>query len=123
MIGYTCVGTNDKDKALAFYDKLMGALGAKRLMEMERFVMWGVGFDKPGFAVTLPYDGQAATKGNGTMIALAMPNREKVDEIHKLALELGGTDEGAPGPRGGGGFYAGYFRDLDGNKLNAFFMG
>lgn len=123
MIGYTTVGTNDKDKAVAFYDKLFAALGAKRLMEMERFIMWGTGFDRPGFAIALPFNGQPASVGNGGMIALATNSREKVDEIHKLALELGGTDEGAPGPRGNGGFYAGYFRDLDGNKLNAFFMG
>jgi len=123
MIGYTTVGRNEKEKAEAFYDNLLGAVGAKRMMEMERFIMWGTGFDKPGFAISIPFDGQPATRGNGTMIALAVNSREKVDEIHKLALELGGTDEGAPGPRGGGGFYAGYFRDLDGNKLNAFFMG
>ena len=123
MIGYACVGTNDKEKAAAFYDKLFEALGAKRMMEMERFIMWGVGFDKPSFAIAVPFDGQPATKGNGTMISLAMPSREKVDEIYKLALELGGTDEGPAGPRGTGGFYAGYFRDLDGNKLNAFCMG
>lgn len=123
MIGYTTVGTNDKDRACAFYDKLFGALGAKRMMEMERFVMWGVGFDKPGFAIAIPYDGKEATVGNGCMAAIAVNSKEKVDEIHRLALEMGGKDEGAPGPRGGGGFYAGYFRDLDGNKLNAFFMG
>ena len=96
MIGYTTVGTNDKAKASAFYDKLLGALGAKRMMEMDRFIMWGVGFDKPGFAIALPFDGEPAARGNGTMIALAMPSREKVDEIYKLALELGGTDEGLP---------------------------
>lgn len=122
MIGYTSVGTNDKEKAVAFYDKLFAALGAKRLMEMDRFIMWGTGFDRPGFAIAIPYDGQPAARGNGTMIALAVNSKEKVDEIHKLALELGGTDEGAPGNRGPT-FYAGYFRDLDGNKLNAFFMG
>lgn len=122
MIGYTCVGTNDKDKAAAFYDKLLGALGAKRIMEFERFVMWGTGMDKPGFAIALPYDQKPATVGNGVMVAIAVNSKEKVDEIHKLALELGGTDEGAPGARAPT-FYAGYFRDLDGNKLNAFFMG
>lgn len=122
MIGYTTVGTNDKEKAAAFYDKLLGALGAKRMMEMDRFIMWGMGFDKPGFAISIPYDGKPQTVGNGVMIALAVNSKEKVDEIHKLALELGGTDEGAPGARAPQ-FYAGYFRDLDGNKLNAFFMG
>ncbi|HMY20174.1 MAG TPA: VOC family protein [Polyangium sp.] len=122
MIGYTTVGTNDKDKAAAFYDKLLGALGAKRLMEMDRFILWGTSFGQPGFAIAIPFDGQPATVGNGVMIALAVNSREKVDEIHKLALEMGGKDEGAPGNRGPT-FYAGYFRDLDGNKLNAFFMG
>ena len=122
MIGYTTVGTKDKDKAAAFYDKLFGALGAKRLMEFEKFIMWGTDMSRPGFAIALPYDGNAATVGNGVMIALAMPSRDKVNEIHKLALELGGTDEGAPGERGPT-FYAGYFRDLDGNKLNAFCIG
>lgn len=123
MIGYSVVGTNDMAKAGAFYDKLLGSIGAKRLMDMGRFVLWGTGFDKPGLAISTPFDGKAATVGNGVMIALAMGSREQVDALHKLALELGGTDEGAPGPRGTGGFYAGYFRDLDGNKLNAFCMG
>jgi catechol 2,3-dioxygenase-like lactoylglutathione lyase family enzyme len=122
MIGYTTVGTNDKDKAAAFYDKLLGALGAKRVMEFERFIMWSAGMDKPGFSISLPYDGKPQTVGNGVMIALAVNSREKVDEIYKLALELGGTDEGPPGARAPT-FYAGYFRDLDGNKLNVFFMG
>ncbi len=70
-----------------------------------------------------PHDGNAATVGNGMMVALAVDSQEKVNALHAKALELGGTDEGAPGPRGDSGFYAGYFRDLDGNKLNAFFMG
>ena len=122
MIGYTTVGTKDIAKAGAFYDKLFEALGAKRLMVMDRFIMWGTDFSRPGFSIALPYDGKEATVGNGVMVALAVNSREKVDEIHKLALELGGSDEGAPGARAPQ-FYAGYFRDLDGNKLNAFFMG
>lgn len=122
MIGYTTVGTNDKGRAAAFYDKLLGALGAKRMMEMDRFIMWGTDFSKPAFAIAVPFDGQPATVGNGVMIALAVNSREKVDEIYKLAMELGGKDEGPPGNRGPT-FYAGYFRDLDGNKLNVFFMG
>lgn len=122
MIGYTTVGTKDKEKAAAFYDKLFAALGAKRLMEFDKFILWGTSMDRPGFAIAIPYDGKEQTVGNGVMIALAVNSREKVDEIHKLALELGGTDEGAPGARAPT-FYAGYFRDLDGNKLNAFYMG
>jgi catechol 2,3-dioxygenase-like lactoylglutathione lyase family enzyme len=119
MIGYTTVGTNNLERAVAFYDDLLGALGAKRFMENERFVAWAVSPDQPAFSVTLPYDGRAATVGNGTMIALSVNSTEKVDAIYKKALELGGTDEGPAGPRSDG-FYAGYFRDLDGNKLNVF---
>jgi len=122
MIGYTTLGTNDLPRAAAFYDQLLGMLGAKRWMDYETFIAWSCAADKPALAVSKPYDGKAATVGNGTMVALLMDSKAKVDAIHKKAMELGGKDEGAPGPRGEG-FYAAYFRDLDGNKLNAFFMG
>ncbi len=122
MIGYVTVGANDLPRALAFYDKLFAALGAKRLMEFERGVAFGTSMEAPGFGVMTPFDGKAATVGNGSMVALVVDSKEKVHAIHKLALDLGGTDEGAPGQRGDG-FYAAYFRDLDGNKLNCFYMG
>ena len=120
MIGYTTVGTNNLEKAVAFYDALFSELGAGRFMEEETFVAWAVSPDQPAFSVCRPYDGNAATVGNGTMIALTVDSTDKVDKVHTLAMELGGQDEGAPGPRMEG-FYAGYFRDLDGNKLNVFF--
>jgi predicted lactoylglutathione lyase len=91
-------------------------------MATDQFIAWTVAPDKPGLSVTKPYDGNPATVGNGVMIALAVKEPAQVDALHARALELGGTDEGAPGPRGEGGFYAAYFRDLDGNKLNAFCM-
>ncbi|MBT8086159.1 MAG: VOC family protein [Woeseia sp.] len=119
MIGYTTVGTNDLAKAAAFYDALFKPLGGKRFMDFDTFIAWSVDPRKPGFAITHPHNGEAASVGNGVMIALAVDSPEKVDEMHKLALELGGTDEGQAGPRGET-FYAGYFRDLDGNKLNFF---
>jgi predicted lactoylglutathione lyase len=122
MIGYITLGTNDLARAAKFYDALLGTIGAKRFMESDRFVAWSVSPTAPGFGISKPYDGKPATVGNGVMIALVVDSREKVDGLYKKALELGGTDEGAPGPRFDG-FYAGYFRDLDGNKLNAFFMG
>jgi predicted lactoylglutathione lyase len=122
MIGYTTVGTNNLPRAADFYDALLGTIGAKRYMESDKFIAWIVSPKQPGFGVITPYNGQPATVGNGVMLALVMDSAAKVDALHKKALELGGTDEGAPGPRGEG-FYAGYFRDLDGNKLNAFFMG
>lgn len=121
MIGYVTLGANDVEKAAAFYDELLGLIGAKRFMETEKFVAWSTGPKSPALSVTTPFDGKAATVGNGVMVALAVDSTEKVDALHAKALELGGADEGAPGPRGGG-FYAAYFRDLDGNKLNAFHM-
>jgi catechol 2,3-dioxygenase-like lactoylglutathione lyase family enzyme len=122
MIGYVTLGTNNLPRAAAFYDALLGEIGAKRMMESDQFVAWSVKPDSPGLGVTQPFDKKAATVGNGVMVALAVDNKAKVDALHRKALQLGGTDEGAPGPRGEG-FYAGYFRDLDGNKLNFFVAG
>jgi catechol 2,3-dioxygenase-like lactoylglutathione lyase family enzyme len=119
MIGYALVGTKHLERAAAFYDEVLGVLGAKRAMQMERLVSWRTGPDDAGFGVCLPYDGQAASVGNGTMIALAASSPEQVKAIYNKAIALGGKDEGAPGARFGT-FYAAYFRDLDGNKLNAF---
>ena len=122
MIGYVTIGTNDIERAARFYDQLLAEIGAKRFMETETFIAWAVSPDAPALSVTQPFDGQPATVGNGVMVALLMDGKDKVDALHRKALELGATDEGAPGQRGDG-FYAGYFRDPDGNKLNAFFMG
>jgi catechol 2,3-dioxygenase-like lactoylglutathione lyase family enzyme len=119
MIGYTCVGTNDLDRAVAFYGELLGLLGAKVFFKTDRGVGWGVKPGQPMFSVMRPYDGRPATAGNGTMVALAASGPEQVQALHAKALALGGADEGAPGPRGGS-FYGAYFRDLDGNKLAAY---
>jgi predicted lactoylglutathione lyase len=119
MIGYVTLGTNDLKRAAAFYDALLGEIGAKRMMEGEAFVAWAVTPELPGLGLTKPFDKKAATVGNGSMVALAVDTAAKVNALHRKALELGGTDEGAPGQRSEG-FYAGYFRDLDGNKLNFF---
>ena len=121
MIGYTCVGTNDLDTAVHFYSELLGLLGAKPFFKTDRGVGWGVAPDQPMFSVLKPFDGQAATVGNGCMVALSAANPEQVQALHAKALALGGTDEGAPGPRGEKVSDA-YFRDLDGNKLAAFCM-
>jgi predicted lactoylglutathione lyase len=122
MIGYTTVGTNDLEKAVAFYDELLAVVGAGRMMEEDTFVAWAVAPDKPAFSVTIPNDGNAATVGNGMMIALAADSTDLVDAVYAKAIELGGSDEGPPGQRMDG-FYAAYFRDLDGNKLNIFYTG
>ena len=122
MLGYVTLGTNDMEKAARFYDELLAVLGAKRLMELDTFIAWGTDMSAPMLAIIKPFDKTPATVGNGVMIALSVPNQEQVKALYEKAIELGGTDEGEPGPRGEGGFYAGYFRDLDGNKLNAFCM-
>ncbi len=122
MIGYVTLGTNDLGRAAAFYDELLEELGAGRFMEEETFVAWAVAPDQPALSVTRPFDGKPATVGNGVMVALAVQNPDQVHALHAKAMELGGTDEGGPGPRGDSGFYAAYFRDLDGNKLSAFCM-
>ncbi len=122
MIGYVTLGTNDFARAAKFYDALLGTLGAKRAMDMETFIAWAAAPGQPMLSIIKPFDGKAATAGNGVMVALAVDSRAKVDAVYKKAMELGAKDEGPVGPRGDN-FYAGYFRDLDGNKLNVFFMG
>lgn len=126
MIGYITLGTNDLPRARAFYDALLAEMGVTRLMEFgERGSGWAAAMDKPMLCIMTPFDGRAANVGNGVMVGIAADSRETVDRIYKKALALGGTDEGAPGLRavGGEGFYAAYFRDLDGNKLDVFCYG
>ena len=122
MIGYVTLGTNDLPRAAAFYDALLAEIGGTRQMEFPRGYVWGTAPDRPGLSVVKPFDEKPATVGNGVMAAIAVDARDKVDRVHKKALELGGKDEGAAGPRGDN-FYAGYFRDLDGNKLSVFCYG
>ncbi|MEL7297712.1 MAG: VOC family protein [Pseudomonadota bacterium] len=117
MIGYVTLGTNRFDDSAAFYDELLGMLGAKRQMQDGSFIAWGKSPTEPWLSIIAPFDGKPATAGNGTMVAVMLESTALVDEAHAKALALGGSDEGAPGPRGEGGFYAAYWRDLDGNKL------
>lgn len=121
MIGYVTLGTADLKKSAAFYDAIAKEMGVGRMMDEDTFIAWGNMDGAPGVALSQPFDGKAASVGNGTMVALQASSKEQVDRIHAIALEQGGTCEGKPGDRGGG-FYAAYFRDLDGNKLNAFIM-
>lgn len=125
MIGYVTVGTADIKRGAKFYDALAKALDTPRMMgsEEEGFIAWGRPEGPAGIGLTKPFDGKPATVGNGVMVALHARDQDHVKRIYDTALANGGTDEGAPGPRGDSGFYAGYFRDPDGNKLNAFCMG
>ena len=122
MLGYVTLGTNDLERAAKFYDAIAAAMGTKRMMEWPGAIAWGNPDGSPGIGLTKPFDGNTATVGNGVMAALAAKSKAQVDEVHAVALANGGTCEGPPGPHGEG-FYAAYFRDPDGNKLNAFIMG
>ncbi len=122
MIGYCTIGVNDMDRATAFYDSLLGELGAKTQFDMGRIKGYGVGPGQPMLAICIPYDEKPQVPGNGNMVAIGAASQEQVDQLHARALELGGTDEGAPGTRVAT-FYGGYVRDLDGNKLCFFNMG
>ena len=116
MIGYVCIGTNDLVRATRFYDQLTAVLGAKRIWDTERFVAWGRSATDSLLLLIKPLDGKSATVGNGTMVSLAAESRALVDAVYNKALALGGQDEGPPGARSED-FYAGYFRDPEGNKL------
>ena len=125
MIGYVTLGTDDLDRARSYFDALFATIGAKRLMQLDDpggFTMYGVAMNRPGVVVTRPYNGQPMHAGNGNMVALVMDSIEKVDAFHAKAIELGGSDEGAPGYRGDPsfGYYFAYFRDPDGHKFAVF---
>ena len=123
MLAYATLGTRDLARAAAFYDAVLAPLGAKRMMEEpDYFIAWGNSEHGAGLGISYPFDQQPATVGNGCMVALGAGSRELVDAVYNKALELGGSDEGASGQRWPG-FYAAYFRDLDGNKLNCCYMG
>lgn len=119
MIGYITVGSNDVSKAAEFYQKIFDVLGASRTFDYPNYVAWQKSSGSPMFSITKPYNKESATVGNGTMIALEAESTNMVNLVHELAISLGASNEGAPGEREGG-FYCGYFRDLDGNKLNVY---
>jgi len=122
MIGYVTLGTNNFEKAGEFYDALLGEIGARRVMEDDHIIIWST---KPGaamLAVIKPNNGEPATVGNGTMVAILVEDLATIERLHAKALELGSTDEGAPGLRGDTMSF-GYVRDLEGNKLAFYCMG
>jgi catechol 2,3-dioxygenase-like lactoylglutathione lyase family enzyme len=119
MLLYVTLGTNDIERAGAFYDRVLATLGLVRLRTLQAEIGWGAAGGPVLVWLTRPFDGRAATVGNGSMLALAAKDAAEVQAFHRAALEAGGQDEGAPGPRYRPGFYAAYVRDPDGNKLSA----
>lgn len=116
MLAYVTLGTNNKDAALAFYDAVLGEMGAKRVFNNERLQFYGQSMGQPMLAIGDPWDKNTATCGNGVMPALAVDDRATVDKVYAKAMELGAPDEGEPGERMPT-FYGAYFRDPDGNKI------
>jgi len=123
MIGYVTLGTADLVKGATFYDAIAKEMDQTRMMGSieDGFIAWGEMGGGAGISIIKPFDGNAMSVGNGSMVALQAKDEGQVGRLYDLALSLGGTCEGKPGLRGGG-FYAAYFRDLDGHKLNAFCM-
>ena len=121
MLGYVTIGTSDIDRACAFYDGLLGEVGARQLFGQDRIKFYGTGMDQAMLGLCTPYDEKPHTVGNGSMVAIPGGSPEGVDKLYKKAIELGATDEGEPGQRLPV-FYGGYVRDLDGNKLCFFDM-
>jgi len=120
VLSHITLGVSDLPRALKFYAPLMDALGLTLKFSEPDWVGWKPpDADRPLFIISRPFDGQAASAGNGQMIALLASSRAMVDRCHALALELGGSDEGKPGPRPAyhPHYYGAYFRDPDGNKL------
>jgi predicted lactoylglutathione lyase len=116
MLSYITLGTNDLEKDAPFYDAIFEQMGYKRLMKLPRGIFWGEVFGKPSVGVMMPFDGEPASVGNGTMVALNAKSREEVEAVWKLAQEHGAIDEGAPGERMPG-FFAAYFRTTAGHKF------
>ena len=120
MLYYITLGTNDLKAARAFYGPTLATLGIVNLAPDKEEGCFGMPGDAdPSLYIITPFDGQAATRGNGTMLALTAPTRAAVHAFHSAALANGGSDEGGPGLRYSENFYSCYVRDPDGNKLSA----
>lgn len=127
MISYVTVGADDIPRAKQFYAAFLPALGYALQEGPE-----GLSYELPepagrppvlpAFYVKPPFDGQAATAGNGAMVAFRVSSQQQVRALHAAALAAGGRDEGRPGLRDayGADFYVGYLRDPQGNKIALF---
>jgi catechol 2,3-dioxygenase-like lactoylglutathione lyase family enzyme len=121
ILSHVSIGTNDYERSIAFYDRVLATLGCRRVMEHPGAMAYGKQY--PEFWVQVPIDGHSATTGNGTHIGFVASSREQVHAFHQAALEAGGTDDGAPGPRPhyGAPYYGCFARDPDGHKIEAAF--
>ena len=123
IMSHVSVGTNQFEKALEFYDKVLATLGARRIHEELQVKAVAYGKQFPEFWLQAPFDGRPATVGNGSHFAFLASSRQVVDEFYAAALAAGGSGDGDPGPREhyGPAYYGGFARDLDGNKIEAMY--
>ena len=127
MLSHVSVGVADIDRALRFYDAVLGALGYEGVMPVDipGLGRVGMGYGKPGgppdFWVQYPIDQKPASAGNGSHFAFIAQTKEAVHAFHAAGLEAGGADAGPPGPRPmySPDYYAAYLHDPDGNKVEA----
>jgi catechol 2,3-dioxygenase-like lactoylglutathione lyase family enzyme len=121
VLSHVSIGTNDFERAIAFYDQVLSTLGCKRLSEHPYGIAYGKQY--PEFWVGTPFDGQPATVGNGSHIGFIAPTKEAVHAFYEAALAAGGKDEGAPGSRSDYSepYYGCFVRDPDGHKVEATF--
>ena len=117
MISYITLGVSDLNAAKTFYSALLGELGAKPLMDMERIVFFGKSMAQPMLSICVPFNKEAPNPGNGNMVSFSPGSKEQVDALYQKAISLGANCDGAPGQRIPGKFYGAYVRDVDGNKL------
>ena len=120
MIFHTMVGTNDFEKAESFYCSILALIGGTQIHKSSGVAFWEFEEGSARFALTVPFDGEAASYENGAMIALSLSSCDKVQEVFAMAIRLGASSEGQPGERNNGAYYGAYFRDLDGNKIAIF---
>ncbi|OEC44080.1 glyoxalase [Pseudomonas sp. 1D4] len=121
ILSHISLGSNDFDRAVAFYDRVLATLGCRRVLEHPGAVAYGREY--PEFWIQRPFNGAPASVGNGTHIGFFAPDREAVDAFYKAAVAAGARPDGAPGPREeyGAPYYGCFVRDLDGHKVEATF--
>jgi catechol 2,3-dioxygenase-like lactoylglutathione lyase family enzyme len=119
MFSHIMIGTNDLDRAKAFYDAALGALDVKPAIVDRHRIFYRTATGT--FSVSLPINGEAATPANGGTIGFAASSPEQADAWHAAGLAAGGTTcEDPPGVREGAAkLYLAYLRDPDGNKICA----
>lgn len=120
LLHHVSIGVSDVGRAAQFYDAALGALGYKRIMEYMPYAV-AYGKNGPELWVQLPHDRNAPSVGNGAHIAVNATTKNAVQAFHSAAVEAGGVDDGAPGPRAdySPDYYGAFVRDLDGNKIEA----